>query len=160
MLTKLLPEQVSRFWPIIKYAVEQSLPPIVGEHPDKMNRILSSALSGKVDVWASYIRDEEGAKFEGLALTKTIYDDASNTRNLLIYCIYGYKAIDKSSWLHGLESLVKYAKSKGCIQIIAYTEFPYIVETAKRLGAEVKYTFLTFNVNKTVEKINELKEVV
>lgn len=158
MLTRLLPEQISNFWDIIKFAVEQSLPPIVSEHPDKMNRILSAALCGKVEVWASYNKSDEGNKFEGIVLTKMIYDDASNTRNLLIYCLYGYNDVDNKSWLGALKSIVKYANSKGCTQIIAYSDSPYIVNVAKQLGGEAIYTFLSFDIGEIVQKINNLNE--
>ena len=152
MLTRLLPEQISKFWDIIKFAIEQSLPPIVGEHPDKMNRILSSALSGGTEVWASH----EGHKFEGIVLTKILYDDASGTKNLLIYCLYGYSEVDNKSWLKGLNTLAKYAKARGCTQIVAYTDVPYIVEIVNNLGGEAKYTFLSFNINEIVRKLNGL----
>lgn len=158
MLNRLLPEQVSKFWDIIKYAIEQSLPPIVGEHPDKMNRILSGALSGKVEVWASYNKEGNKNKFEGIVLTKILYDDASDTKNLLIYCLYGYERIDRLSWIQGLSTLVKYAKSKNCLQIIAYTDVPYLIDIVKRLGGEAKYTFVSFNVNEIIQNLNNLME--
>jgi len=156
MLTKLLPDQISKFWDIIKYAVEQSLPPIVGDHPDKMNRILSSLLSGGLDCWASYEKGEVN-KFECILLTKFLYDDSSDTRNLLIYCIYGYNQISKKSWESGLVTLLNYAKGNMCNQIVAYTDIPHIVKISENLGAEDSYTFITFNVNKTVQKLNSLE---
>jgi len=156
MLTRLLPEQISKFWDIIKYAIECSLPPTAGEHPDKMNRILSAALSGKIEVWASYTKGEEGNKFEGIMVTRILYDDASNTKNLLIYCLYGYGRIDRSSWSHGLKIIAKYAKSKNCARIIAYTNSPYIVELVRRLGGEANYTFISFDIDKIVQNLNYL----
>lgn len=157
MLTKLMPEQISKFWPIIKYAVEQSLPPAIGDHPDKLNRVLSAALCDRVDVWASYTKPNGSVKFEGIVLTKVLYDDVSSTRNLLIYCIYGYNIVDKASWPSALATIVKYAKSRNCSFITAYTEFPAIVQIAKKLGASAQYTFLSFNVNEIVKKLNGLE---
>ena len=156
MLTQLLPDQISKFWDIIKYALEQSLPPIAGDHPDKMNRLLSSMLSGKTQCWASYIRNEEGAKSEGIVVTQILYDDPSNTKNLLIYSIYGYNLVDKGTWLKALTTLVKYSKSQGCTQVVAYTDVPHLVEKAKSLGGDTSHTFISFNINKIVEKLNTL----
>jgi len=150
MILRLLPEQVSKFWDVIKYAVEESLPPIVGDHPDKINRILSSALSGKIEVWASYTKNEGALTLGGIALTKMLYDDASDTRNLLIYCIYGYGDISNDIWIKGFETLAKYAKSRKCLQMIAYSNLPNIISLAKRLGGETDYTFISFDLNKTV----------
>jgi len=160
MLTKMLPEQIAKFWDIIKFAVEQSLPPVAGEHPDKMNRILASALSGKAEVWASYTRGSESTKLEGIAVTRILYDDVSGTRSLLIYCIYGYTAISKNSWLHALEVMAKYAKSRGCQKMTAYTELPYLVSIARHLGADTRYTFVSFNVDEITQNLDKLGQEI
>ena len=150
MLTKLLPDQVSKFWPIIKYGVEESLPPLVtGENPDRANRILSAALSGKIEVWASYVR-EKMVRLEGIILTQFIYDYASDTKNLLIYAIYGYSSTDSNTWIEGLTLLAKYAKETKCNGMIAYSANPSIVENAKKFGANVDYTFISFDLSKIV----------
>lgn len=158
MLTRLLPDQISKFWDIIKYAIEESLPPIAHDHPDKMARILSSLISGKAQCWASYTRDEDGTKFEGIVVTRILYDDVSNTSNLLIYCLYGYGKVEKESWLKGLISIAKYANANNCSRIIAYTDISYIVKIVERLGGESKYTFISFDVKQTVQKFNGLEE--
>lgn len=150
MLTRLLPEQISDFWDIIKYAIEESLPPTVDEHPDKMNRILSSALSGGLDIWASYERAEEGVKFEGIIVTKINFDDASGTRSMLMYCLYGYADAAEGTWMEGLTILAKYAKSRKCSRITAYTSIPYMIALADKLGANTKYTFISWDLSKIV----------
>jgi len=157
MLTKLLPDQVAKFWDVVKFAIEESLPPIVGDHPDKMSRILGACLSGSVDVWASYIINEEVRKFEGILLTKVLHDDASGTNNLLLYCVYGYSDVSKESWISGFESILKYAKNKHCMQVVAYTEVPYLIDLVKSLGGDAKYTFVSFNVNTSIKQLEEFK---
>lgn len=149
MLTKLLPEQISKFWPVIKYAVEESLPPTVGEHPDKMNRILSSTLSATTEVWAMYEKGSE-VKLEAIVLTRLILDDASGTRSLLIYCLYGYNEISEDEWKDGLMALVKYAKSNKCSRIVAYSSIPHLISMADKFGADTEYTFISFDLNKIV----------
>jgi len=148
MLTKLLPDQISKFWPIIKYAVEESLPPNIGDHPDKMNRILSACLSGKLEVWVSYKRPDN--KFEAVLVTQFLYDDASNVKNLLLYCVYGYTVINSNSWTEGFKVMWKYAKANKCQSIIAYSANPNIVELAKQYGGNTDYTFITIHLDETV----------
>jgi hypothetical protein len=150
MLTKLLPDQISKFWPIIKYAVEQSLPPTVGDHPDKMNRILSGMLSGKLDVWASYRKEEGVAKFDGIGVTQVLYDEASNTKSMLIYAIYAYEKTTPETWSDAFEAVSKYAISKGCNRYVAYSSVPYVVDMAKQFGADTSFTFLSFPLPKSV----------
>jgi hypothetical protein len=142
MLTKLMPDQISNFWDIIKYAIEESLPPIAGESPDKMNKILAALLIGKAQCWASYEKTESENRFEGLVITKVIYDDASDTRNLLIYCLYGYEKVSKSNWISGFKSLVKFAIGQKCNQIIGYSDVPMIIDLVKKLGGSTQYTFV------------------
>ena len=156
MLARLLPEQISKFWDIIKYAVEKSLPPIAGEHPDKMNKILSAALSDAVDVWALYAREGDETKLEGIGLTEILYDDISGTKNLLIYSLYGYSKISEETYQSSFISLLKYARSKGCLQIIAYTDSRQIVNVSKALDADTSYTFVSFDIDQIIKKLNEL----
>ena len=156
LVTKLLPEQVSAYWDIIKHAIECSLPPIVGEHPDKMNRILSACLTGQLDVWAEYVKSEEGSKFEGIAVTQFLYDEPSGTKNLLIYCLYGYNPIDVGSWGRSLITIAKYAKEMKCNQIVGYTNVEHLVNLAKGLGGNTDYTFISWNVDQIVNKLNDL----
>lgn len=146
MLNRMTPEQVSKFWDIIRYGIEQSLPPIATNDEDKMAYLLSCALSGKVDVWASYVKEDEKIKFEGIVVTRLLYDDVSNTRNLLIYCLYGYTLVDKNSWFDGIEVLIKYARSLNCHQIIAYSKSPNVIKIASKLGANTDYTLISFNI--------------
>ena len=162
LVSKLLPEQISAFWDVIKFAVEESLPPIVGQHPDTINRILSSALRGTIDVWAEYVKEEkeeDNIKFEGIALTQILYDEPSGTRNMLVYCLYGYGPIDPGSWARTLTVIAKYAKEESCNQIMTYVTLQHLVNLAKGLGGNTDYTFITFNVDETVKKLNELIEV-
>jgi len=143
MLTKLLPDQISKFWDVIKYAIEESLPPVAGEGPDRMNNILMSLLSNKSQCWASYAVNGDQRKFDGIVITKVLYDDISDTRNLLIYCLYGYGDVGRDSWLSGFKALVKYAGSKNCCRIIGYTDVPSIARIVRRLGGETRYTFVS-----------------
>ena len=159
LVTKLLPEQVSAFWDVIKFAVEESLPPVASEHPDIMNRILSSALRGTLEVWAEYVKGEEDVKFEGIAVTQFLYDEPSGTKNLLVYCLYGYNPIDLGSWGRTLSVIAKYAQDKKCSQIIAYVTLPHLIKLAEGLGANTDYTFVSFNVDEMVKKLNGLDEV-
>lgn len=156
MLTKLLPDQVSKLWDVIKYAIEQSVPPVAGEQPDKMNRILSSILCGKMDVWASYVKGNVN-KFEGLAVTEFLYNESDGTKNLLLYSIFGYNPVEhRKTYLEGLITLIKYAKANKCNMLCAYTKESGIVALANRLGADTSYTLINFNVDEFVQKLNNL----
>lgn len=158
MLTRLMPDQVAKFWDVIKYAVEEAMPPMVGAHIDRLNRILSSILSGRTTCWAYYRKEEDKVIFEGICLTQFLYDEASHTKNLLLYCVYGYEESSDMSWNEAFVVLAKYAKYHKCNEIVGYTNVKHLIERAKKMGGNTDYTFISFNINKVVKFINGLEE--
>lgn len=146
MLVRLLPDQVAKFWDIIKYAVEESLPPTVSKNIDNMQNVLIGCLDGSIEVWASYLKKDDNIKLNAVMLTQFLYDKSTKTKSLLIYCIYGYNNITRDFYIEGLDILKKYAKARGCTQIVAYSDVPLIINLAKQLGAETKYTFISFDL--------------
>jgi hypothetical protein len=155
MLIRLLPNQVANFWDIIKYAIEESLPPIAGSSKGRMNNILSSLLAEKIQCWAAYKRKKDSVKLEAIVLTKVQVDDITQTKHLLIYCLYSYSGIHRRALDDGFEALTKYAKSIDCQSITAYTSNEALVAICRTVGAEINY-FIRLDVNKSVQKLNEL----
>jgi len=146
MLVQLLPDQISKFWGILKYSLYEA-PPLTANlsYDDWANRILRQALSGQIEVWASYTKDDE-LVFEGIMLTTFLYDPLIDVRDLLIYYIYGYGDISQESKRAALRTIAKYAKSRDCRRITAYTNEPAVVSLVKRMGGDASITFITFNV--------------
>ena len=48
-------------------------------------------------------------------------------------------------WIDGLKALKKFKDSAGCNRIIAYSDVQYIIQLAKKLGANTDYTFISFD---------------
>jgi hypothetical protein len=143
MLLKLLPEQVAKNWETFKDAIEASLPPVVGQASDRMNNILKSALIGKVECWVSFQNEDGLRKIDALILTTFTGDDISGTKNLLIYTFYGYGELSQKSWEEGCVAIFKYAKSRGCCRVIAYSDKDSIISGIKRMGGNTDYTFIS-----------------
>lgn len=143
MLVKLLANNIASNWNIIKYAAENSLPPIVWEDSDTMNNILQSLLDDRMQCWVSYKKDET---IDGVIITTVSDDIASKSKNLLIYCLYAFKETDKDTWIEGWQTLSKYGKSIGCQRMIAYTDEPKMVNITWKLGGEARYTFCTLPI--------------
>ena len=143
MLIKLTTDQIAELWDIIKYAIENSLPPIAGEGPDKINNIFESLLVGTHQCWMSYtMEEEEVKKLQSIVVTTVTHDSASDTKNLLIYTMFGYRFISDKEWADGFKVLAKYAKSEKCQRIVAYSSEPRVIKMAELVGGESKYTFL------------------
>ena len=143
MIAKLIPIQISKLWDVIKYAVEHSLPPTVDESPNKMQHILAAALSGYVDVWVTFRRNDKGLIIEGVVLTKPCYDEISGTRSLLVYSAFNFNNTTSKSLIASTKSMLEYAKSIGCSRLVAYTSVPSIARYITTLGGHADYTFLT-----------------
>ena len=148
MLTRLLPDQISEYWDIISPAIEASLPPIASGKEERMNRVLMSLLSSQSQCWAGYrVDDNEKRVFEGIMVTKIYHDYISNCKSLLIYSLYSYSKVSKRTWLNGFKSIIKYAMSHDCEDIVAYTSVPFLIDMAKKLGGNVDYTFVKLPLN-------------
>jgi len=146
VLVRLIPDQISKFWDVIKYALENSPPLTTDISWDSwINEILTSAMSGGIEVWASYSKVKE-FKFEGVALTSFEIDKFIKKKSLLIYYIFTYQEAAKSSWINGLKTLAKYAESRGCHRIIAYSNIPEIIKMCDALGGDTSIRFITFNI--------------
>ena len=146
MLIRLLPEQASSHWNDIKRAVEESLPPTVGGQSDRMQNILRSILTEDMIVWISTEQREGKNIITGMVLTSFVFDGNSGTKSLLIYVVYGYGEALSASWNDGLETLKKFAKANSCHRVIGYTNVPSLIMLAKRAGANVDYTFVSFTL--------------
>ena len=148
ILSQLLPDQVSNSWDVVKHAIEASTPPTTTWTPNMLNKILTSLLCGKAQCWFGYVVKGEERKLKVVLVTNILYDDISDTRNLLIYSAYSYEDTDRSDLLSGFKTLVKYAASKNCKNIVAYSNVPSIINLAKRLGGETSQTFISLPLTK------------
>jgi hypothetical protein len=145
MLLKMLPEQVSNYWPHIRNSIEQALPPVVGESPNKMGNILEQLLTGEMQCWVAFRKDVEN-EVVGFIITTVISDPCSKTRNLLIYSLCGLKLSRGLDWIEGMEALRKFAKLMKCSRIVAYSDNQLILKVVEKLGGDTRYKFITFEL--------------
>ena len=145
MLLKMLPDQVSNYWPHIRESIEQALPPVVNESPNKMGNILEQLLTGEMQCWVAF-RREDANEVVGFLVTTVTSDACSKTKNLLIYSLCGLKLSRGSDWTEGLEALKKFAKLMQCSRIVAYSDNPLVLKVVEKLGGDTKYKFITFEL--------------
>jgi len=143
MLLKLLPDQVVRYWEFIGQSIYYTLPPIVGESPERMNNILASILAGGLTVWMSYSIIDSIKKVSGIVVTQIVADEPSLTKTLLIYSIYAPDGFGDQEWIEGFRGLSEYAKSRGCARITAYTINDQIIKRAEQFGGDTSYRFIS-----------------
>lgn len=144
MINQLLPDQVATLWDYIKYAFEESIPPSADKRTYDSNQVLSALLSGKAQCWVLYEKIANERRFEGVVITEIIRDNIMNTRNLLVYSMYGTN-ISNKSWREGLVSLAKWGVRKGCKAIVGYTDNKLLIDKVLQFGGSIS-TFVSIPI--------------
>lgn len=148
-MLKLLPEQVARYWDELGDAIISSIPPTVLYSPDMRYLTLDAILSGRLEVWTFYKQPENGDTVKILVIMTTaiVSDVGSSYKSLLIYSIYGYQQdVSPKDWLGGLNMIKAYAKSKGCKNVLAYSDVENIKKLVKVSGGNIDYSLLVMEV--------------
>lgn len=144
MLVRLLPEQISVQWDMIKPAILESLHS-AHESADT-NETLTSLLNSSSQCWASIRRDNGRDIIEGLVITMVTKNLFDKEKNLLIYSLYGYDMSNRDAWEGGFRTLAIFAKSEGCSRIIGYTNVPSLIKLVESLGGDTKQRLISIPV--------------
>ena len=143
-LLKLSPEQLMQHWPYVKECILLALPPYVAESADSIIRIQEQLLIGSLECWAC-IREETG-EFYGIVTTQIVADEATMTKNLLLFSVTLTEEHEHEIWREGYVYLSRYAASKGCNSIVAYTNQEAMIMLAKGFGADTEWRLLKFPI--------------
>lgn len=141
MITKLLPENVTENWDVVKEAIRQALPPFALDTPDKMNRILESIILGNLEVWVLY-DNTEGIQIKSIWTTSMITDPESQTKNLLVYSIFNFDHSTPENWIDGLSAMREYAKANDCVAITGFTKEPYVLKFVESVSGDTSVRFI------------------
>ncbi len=139
MLIRVFPNQIADEWPAIRKAIENSLPPLSSGAEERMDNILASLLGGYLHCWYSY--DTKTDKLDGIVTTTITSDEVSGITHLLIFSVLGFN-ISRRSWLEGLRTLIKFARGKGCKDVVAYSNMDSVINFVKALGGKTDFKYL------------------
>ena len=146
MLTKLESEVISRYWEDIADAIVASVPPLAEVTDTALNELLKGLLEDRMQAWILCDIIEDRTVVYALVITTIWRDPGLDTKNLLIYALYGYSTIQESMWKAGLETLRKYARGIGCKAIVGLTSVPRIREVVEQLGGDTSISLITLAV--------------
>jgi hypothetical protein len=147
MLILLTPEQVSSNWDFISAYVVDAGPLEYQATEDKYNNILNGILCGDMQCWVEAEADSKGWHIQAVVLTQILENSVVGIKNLLIYSLVGVDDLfDNKKWASGLLTLVKFAKSKGCANIIGYTSNARLLKIAERLKADTSQRVAVFPI--------------
>lgn len=135
MLLRMLPEQVSEQWTIIKEAIQASAG--VYTIPEaKMTNILSMLLSGNMQCWV--LVDGNNRADVYAVITTFTYDDPLGEKTLFVFSLYAYKNIPIRLWKSLFGTLKRWAKSLGCSSVSAYVRNEAEKKLLERMGGDIK----------------------
>ena len=143
MIIRLSPDQVTVHWDVIKFGIQESVPPITYGSQNTLNNMLKSLLTGEMQCW---VLMNGAQKIQGVATTTITKDSCSGVKNLMIYSVYGLVFIDDETWAENLKGLRKFAKANGCHRIISFRAVDRLIGLVKDLGGSADFTFVALEV--------------
>ena len=151
MLIQLTPEQFASNWDFLRQCIVTNMP-MQRDHREQDNNVLLALLGGLMQCWVEAKQSSNNGtcktEIRAVVVTQVLEDDISAVSNLLIYSLYSLNsAFDISMWQKGILTLVRFAKSRGCDRILAYTGNDGIIKFMQRLGADASQTVLILPFN-------------
>ncbi len=143
MLVKLETDQVLRYWEPLKGLIIAAQP--VGAVWDRAAevKLVEAVAMGVLQVWI-----EQGPKGTIDAVVSTMFteDMASGTLGMLIYSLTIISKVEGERWVAGFSTLSKYAKSRGCRRVTAFSHNPKVIELVKKMGGDTSLTLCAVEV--------------
>jgi hypothetical protein len=136
-LLALRPDFVSRHWEEIRDTISVALPPTGLTEGINLNKLLERILSGGMTCWCVIGKDKI---VQGFVVTQISVDYATDTRNLLVYCVSGNFTGDV--WSESFETLCTFAKAKDCKRIASFTPNKASLYMAAQLGFNVETRYV------------------
>jgi len=151
MISKLTCDQVAEIWPVIKDGLQEDLElPIMGRHKYRETNILESLLSGAMEAWTMYDKDEdeETVKLYNIVLASVYTDPCTKNRTLYVFSVLWYRDAPREYLLELKDALIKYAKSKNCHTMSSMTNKKELVQFASQMGIDTSFTLLHIDLEK------------
>lgn len=139
-IIRLRPTQIVKVWDSLRFAIAQSIAPLIAVDEESIRIILSELLCEKLQCWCVYKKAESGIDVYGYAVTSIQVESHTGVKTLLTYAYYMYKRIDADDRKRLHETVHTFAKSNNCRLMAGYTNNPLVENVAKEFGYhEVKY---------------------
>jgi hypothetical protein len=137
-LLKLLPEQIMERWLEIRASIQAALPPHAEWNDASILRIQEQLLIGEMDCWYA-LRD---GRTQAIVVTRVGEDPCSSVKHLLIFTLTAVEDHYSETWREGFSTLRKYALSRDCRKIIAYTKYEKFIDLARRFDADCEWRMI------------------
>jgi hypothetical protein len=141
MVIKMLPEQITKAWPYLKHGLQATKPAMMTLSDDGYNNILKNLLVGTLQCWAIVDQAAEDS-FCGFFLTMISDDYVTGTKFMNVYDLFSFKPLQPGMLESCMEAGIEFAKSNNCNTIVAYSDIPYIIDIARKMGFKTNCVYL------------------
>lgn len=132
MTVRLLSIQISKYWELIKYALNQV--ERFGSDEESLgayNRIFAALLNDKAQCFIMWDNNKE---VKSLAVTEILEDFITTRRILNIRCLYAFKNTSNDDWREGFNVIKELASNSNCKKIVFQTSNTRVEGIGKFLG--------------------------
>lgn len=143
MFIKLRSDQVMEYWNYIRDCLVESLPPYISEKSNNLLQVQENLLVSKMECWLGMKESQTYA----VVITQIVKDECAGEVNLLLFSLNVLYEQDQNIWKEGLDHFKKYAKSKNCNQVIAYSNKDEVKSLVRMLGGNTDWSVLMFNLD-------------
>lgn len=142
-LIKLYPDQIGRFWPILRDAIKAGLPL---EADVDMNRVLVALLDGRLECFVfALAEDDESVSIKAVVTTMIQEQIGYEGKTLFMYSLYGFQNTGKYL-IRGLQQLFEYAKSVGCNRVVGITDIEAAAKFVKLTGGNAEAHYVEWRI--------------
>lgn len=133
MLLRLVPEQITVGWDVIRPLIAHTLPPTLRVSQAAMGNILTALLNEEAQLWLLYREEGDGIP-RAFIMTTIITDNVAGSKFLLIYSMHGLDTLNIKDYENGVGSLKTFALANECNQVLAYVEDESFIRVLNRVG--------------------------
>ena len=121
MITRLLPQQVSKHWDFVKAGILDIGVKYFPGNWELSNNIFQRCLAGTIQVWLCYDLEKENPVFKGFYLTSIEFDNLDGGRTLVLMIVYLYKQPSPELFQEGKAAIEDFARANSCKNITIIT---------------------------------------
>lgn len=144
MLVGLPSKDIAKHWETFREILRASIPTSPSVLPDRAQRWLYAALTGRLQCWLGFDPDDPSGDFYIGAVTRLSVDDLTGEKSLLIYAIGAFKKAPRSVRNADWAMLKKVAKDWGCTYMSCYVYSDTVFNAIEKLnGGGLKKVYYT-----------------
>ncbi len=147
MLVRLLPDDISKRWPLIKEAILEDIPSRIRKDENAISSLLFALLDGSLHCWILVEYEDKEPEIKAVITTTIVMDAPSGVKNLLMYSVTAFQELSRELVVDSYKSLQEFAKSLKCFKILSFTDNPENIKMAELMGGKATQTLIEMEVN-------------